>query len=100
MARKQTRRSISIKNESYDRVKAWCDVYKISMSSFIEERIADFFNGTPRTAEDVQKAEGDWLPSMPTPPSVPDRYPGTTIRKPTPPPVKSKPIRGGGVHEL
>jgi hypothetical protein len=100
MARKQTRRSISIKTESYDLVKAWCDVYKISMSSFVEERIVDFFDGVERTAKSVQEAEGEWTPSYPDPPKIEERYPGSNIRKERLTPAEPKPIRGGGVHEL
>ena len=100
MARKQTRRSISLKIESYNRVKAWCDAYKISMSSFVEERVADFFNDTPRTAKSVQDAEGEWVLSMPEPPKLGEKYPGSEERKAVIEPVEDKPIRGGGVHEL
>lgn len=94
MARKQTRRAISIKPETYTQVKAWCDAYKISMSSFVEERVADFFNGVQRTAEDVQRGEGEWTPSKD------DCYPGSKQAKERPAPVRHKPLTGGGVHEL
>lgn len=93
MARKQTRRAVSLSAATYDRVKKWCDAYKISMSSFVEERVSDFFNGVKRTAEDVQKAEGEWVPSE-------ERYPGSDTAKERPTPAVKKPLTGGGVHEL
>ena len=100
MARKQTRRSVSLKPETYQRVKDWCDAYKTSMSSFVEERIADFFGGVERTAKSVQEAEGEWTPSFPELPQVPDRYPGSDIRKERVERAEPKPVRGGGVHEF
>ena len=100
MPRKQTRRAVSLKPETYDKMRAWCDTYKISMSSFVEERVKDFFDGTPRTAKSVQEAEGEWTPQYPEPPKPPDMYPGTDIRRPQASPAGQKPIRGGGVHEL
>ncbi len=42
MAKKQTRRSISIRGEIYDMVKRYCDAHGISMSAFVEERILEF----------------------------------------------------------
>lgn len=100
MARKQTRRAVSFKPENYDRVKAWCDVRKISMSSFVEDRVADFFNDNPRTAKSVQAAEGEGTPSMPELPKRGETYPGSDVRRETTTPAASKPVRGGGVHEL
>jgi len=100
MARKQTRRAVSVKAATYDQVKAWCDAYKISMSSFVEERVADFFNDTPRTAKSVQEAEGEWVLSMPDPPKLGEKYPGSDERKTIIEPAKPKPVRGGGIHEL
>jgi hypothetical protein len=70
------------------------------MSSFVEARVADFFNDTPRTAKSIQDAEGEWVVSMPDPPKLGDRYPGSNVRKETLKPAEEKPIRGGGVHEL
>ena len=42
MAKKQTRRSISVSRPTYERLKAYCEVNRISMSKFIEERVGDF----------------------------------------------------------
>ena len=46
----QKRRSISVKGEVYERVHAYCKKAGISMSAFIEERIAVFFSGLEETS--------------------------------------------------
>lgn len=71
-----------MKEETYQRVKDWCDAYKISMSSFVEERVADFFGGVKRT------------------PSHDDTYPGSDQRKEKPLPAKKPTPTGGGYHEF
>lgn len=58
MSRKQTRRSISVRGDIYERVKRYCDNRGISMSAFIEERILEFLGGngsTKRSSKDVQE---------------------------------------------
>jgi hypothetical protein len=42
MAKKQTRRSVSVSKTTYERLKAYCEVNNVSMSEFIETRIGDF----------------------------------------------------------
>ncbi len=41
MAKKQTRRSISVSRATYDRLKAFCESSGISMSQFVENRVGD-----------------------------------------------------------
>ncbi len=41
MARKQTRKSISVRGDSYRRLVAWCDARGTTASAFVEERIAE-----------------------------------------------------------
>lgn len=41
--RKQTRRSISVRGTTYNQLRDHCAGASISMSDFIEQRIADFF---------------------------------------------------------
>lgn len=41
MAKKQTRRSISVSRTTYDRLKAYCETNGISMSQFVEGRVGD-----------------------------------------------------------
>lgn len=42
MAKKQTRRSISVSRATYERLKAYCETHGISMSQFVETRVGDF----------------------------------------------------------
>ncbi len=42
MAKKQTRRSISVSRTTYERLKAFCEVNNISMSQLVETRVNDF----------------------------------------------------------
>lgn len=42
MAKKQTRRSISVSRSTYERLKAFCETSGISMSQFVEGRVGDF----------------------------------------------------------
>jgi hypothetical protein len=42
MAKKQTRRSISVSRVTYERLKAFCESNNISMSQFVETRVGDF----------------------------------------------------------
>ena len=42
MAKKQTRRSISVSRATYERLKAFCEANNISMSQFVETRVGDF----------------------------------------------------------
>jgi hypothetical protein len=47
MAKKQTRRSISVSRATYERLRTYCETNQISMSQFVESRVGDFF-GTQR----------------------------------------------------
>ena len=43
MAKKQTRRSVSIRGSTYELIQQYCKQNDQSMSEFVEERIAAFF---------------------------------------------------------
>ena len=45
MAKKQTRRSVSIRGSTYERVRQHCDGTGISMSEFVEARVSEYFAG-------------------------------------------------------
>jgi len=48
MAKKQTRRSISVSRTTYERLKSFCETNGISMSQFVENRVGDFLGeGAP-----------------------------------------------------
>jgi hypothetical protein len=44
MAKKQSRRSISINRQIYERLKAHCEGKDVSMSSFVEATIMSYLN--------------------------------------------------------
>ena len=48
MAKKQTRRSISVSRETYERLKAYCETHGTSMSQFVETRVGDFLGRMDR----------------------------------------------------
>lgn len=52
MAKKQTRRSISVSRTTYERLKAFCETNNISMSQLVETRVNDFL-GTSDVAPAV-----------------------------------------------
>ena len=43
MAKKQTRRSVSIRGSTYEQIRKYCERHDKSMSEFVEERISFFF---------------------------------------------------------
>ena len=49
MAKKQTRRSISVSRTTYERLKNFCEANNISMSQFVETRVGDFLGGDSET---------------------------------------------------
>lgn len=75
MAKKQTRRSISVSRVTYERLKAFCEANSISMSQLVETRVNDFLG------EPTQPLR----PVMPSPPRVPAVAPPV----PKPPPVEA-----------
>lgn len=48
MAKKQTRRSISVSKDTYERLKAYCETNDLSMSQFVEQRVGDFLGRNDR----------------------------------------------------
>jgi hypothetical protein len=73
MAKKQTRRSISVSRTTYERLKAFCEANNISMSQLVETRVNDFLGEgsttiTPRpdTYRPPSPAPQSPRPIMPT----------------------------------
>jgi hypothetical protein len=65
MAKKQTRRSISVSRTTYEKLKAFCETNNISMSQFVETRVGDFLGeGTTTIAPTMPKPT---IPARPTP---------------------------------
>ena len=52
MAKKQTRRSVSIRGTTYEKVRKYCEENNVSMSEFVEARIAEFFGEAEKPAEE------------------------------------------------
>jgi hypothetical protein len=46
MAKKQTRRSISVSRDTYERLRAYCETNGISMSQFVERQVGNFLGAT------------------------------------------------------
>jgi hypothetical protein len=76
MAKKQTRRSISVSRTTYERLKAFCEANNISMSQLVETRVNDFLgegsviipasNPSPPTGMGPRPT----MPSAPRPTSI------------------------------
>lgn len=58
MAKKQTRRSISVSRATYERLKAYCETNDISMSQFVERRVGAFL-GRYQQPEPTPETESD-----------------------------------------
>jgi hypothetical protein len=73
MAKKQTRRSISVSRTTYERLKAFCESNNISMSQLVETRVNDFLGpndvagGAPIGASIAGSTAGSGAPLMPRP---------------------------------
>jgi len=70
MAKKQTRRSISVSRTTYERLKAFCETNNISMSQFVETRVGDFLGGdSTTTVIPTQPRPSTPAPAKPASPS-------------------------------
>jgi hypothetical protein len=56
MAKKQTRRSVSLNRNTYERLKAFCEVNDVSMSEFVETRIGDYLGRPKKPVSDEDGA--------------------------------------------
>jgi hypothetical protein len=56
MAKKQSRRSVSLSRTTYERLRMYCETNQVSMSQFVEGRIGDFL-GKPAGAPAVKRPE-------------------------------------------
>src|SRR5258706_15143066 len=63
MAKKQTRRSISVSRTTYERLKAFCETNNISMSQFVEARVGDFLGEGMGTASIVPSTPRPTIPA-------------------------------------
>ena len=68
MAKKQTRRSVSLSRTTYERLKSYCETNGISMSQFVEGRLGDFLGRSltatvPAVAARVEPAPAALAPT-------------------------------------
>lgn len=82
MAKKQTRRSISVSRVTYERLKAFCEANNVSMSQLVETRVNDYLvsEGSPL---DLGSHPAPVAPVMPRPAPMP--MPMTSYQPPMPP---------------
>ncbi|MBL4635802.1 MAG: hypothetical protein JKY56_18215 [Kofleriaceae bacterium] len=71
MAKKQTRRSISVSRGTYERLKAYCETNQISMSQFVERRVGDFLGRSGATAPEQATSAPAAYKAPAAPASVP-----------------------------
>jgi hypothetical protein len=69
MAKKQTRRSISVSRTTYERLKAFCEANNISMSQLVETRVNDFLGegSVSVTVTDIRPQPAPARPTMQAP---------------------------------
>ena len=72
MAKKQTRRSISVSRTTYEKLKAFCETNNISMSQFVETRVGDFL-GEGATTSIAPATPKPMIPASPRPMSIPPK---------------------------
>jgi len=89
MAKKQTRRSISVSRTTYERLKAFCETNNISMSQFVETRVGDFLGQGEGTA--TVEITRPSLPRPVTPGPVPAK-PAAPVNKPETRPATAAPV--------
>ena len=83
MAKKQTRRSISVSRSTYERLKAFCETQNISMSQFVETRVGDFLSSPDAPA----------IPAEPRPPRPVAPRPAPRPEARAEPPPAPAPVR-------
>jgi len=99
MAKKQTRRSISVSRQTYERLKAFCETNNISMSQFVETRVGDFLGEGQGGGAVTSVIPSTPRPAMPAParpsaPSAPAQKPErATAPAPQPVPMTSAAAR-------
>lgn len=96
MAKKQTRRSISVRGTTYEALRDHCGDAGISLSDFVEQRIAEFFasKSSARTAVRSAAAAAPPAPRAPQP-TEPERVAIARMKPPaaTAPEEKSSAVR-------
>lgn len=63
MAKKQTRRSVSIRGTTYDKVRTYCERHGLSMSEFVEDLISQFFDNSGKIVKKAEPKKKEKSPS-------------------------------------
>jgi hypothetical protein len=94
MAKKQTRRSISVSRTTYERLKAFCESNNISMSQFVETRVGDFLGQSEGTATIIPTLPrpAQPVPGHPKPAAGLPRTETAGVVPMTPRPVAPQPV--------
>lgn len=90
MPSKASRRAISIRGDTYDRLQKYCKENGFTISGLVEGLVAHFFENLPQD-EDAPR-------DRPAPSAPPFQL--KSLKKEELPPAKPEPIRGGGIHSL
>jgi hypothetical protein len=94
MAKKQTRRSISVSRSTYERLKAFCEANHVSMSQLVETRVNDFLGGDGVVAAEVVRPAAP-RPPVPSPMPTPSVGPsaGSSFGAPMRPSMPAVPVK-------
>lgn len=106
MAKKQTRRSISVSRTTYERLKAFCETNNISMSQLVETQVNGFLGpndiagmpgaiqvaGAPSVSAGASNAGAVVTPSMPRPVAPRPVVPAAGAAISAVRPVESRPV--------
>lgn len=85
MAKKQTRRSISVSRTTYERLKAFCEANNVSMSQLVETRVNDFLGEGAEVVPAVTPSAPSIARPRPAPaPSTPSYSPQPARAIPSP----------------
>ena len=98
MAKKQTRRSISVSRSTYERLKAFCETSGISMSQFVETRVGDFLGEgeggvVSASSAAIAAAERPVRPAPMPQAARPSMASLAAPMRPAPAPVRPAPVR-------
>ena len=97
MAKKQTRRSISVSRTTYEKLKSFCETNGISMSQFVETRVGDFLGDAGPENADSHPVAVAPRPSAAQPPLRPvPSQPRALTSVPAQRPLASSSSAGGG----
>lgn len=97
MAKKQTRRSISVSRTTYERLKTFCETNNISMSQFVETRVGDFLGEGASQSSTIVPAQPRPTPA-PAPAPKPMLPPKATAPTPAAP-IAARPVSATTTQE-